>query len=195
LGTSRHDLLYYVANGRFFARGGDRTACPRTPRLLWVFGLDADGDWRRDLHKLPSADRGRAQWSLFAAWDEQLDRRTGASVLARPELNEIVAKSLLHFDDDRYTMTDFVVMPNHVHLLVAFRELDMLLAQCRSWKRFTGRQIQAALGQRGEFWQVEQFDHLVRSEDEFIRYRKYIADNPQKAKLPAGQYRLYSKPL
>jgi REP element-mobilizing transposase RayT len=162
-------------------------------RVLRMFGI-ADGDWRHGLGKLPLADRRRAQWSLFAAWDEQLDDGAGACVLARPELSEIVAESLLHFDGDRYTVTDFVVMPNHVHLLVAFREEDMLLKQCRSWKRFTSGQIQKALDRRGEFWQVEQFDHLVRSPEDFARYRRYIAENPEKAHLPPGSYRLYSKP-
>jgi REP-associated tyrosine transposase len=115
--------------------------------------------------------------------------------LARPELSYIVAQSLLHFDGERYDLTDFVVMPNHVHLLVAFRGEDMLLKQCRSWKRFTSRQIQDVLGRRGPFWQVEQFDHLVRSEEEFKQYREYIADNPRKARLRSGTYRVYSKTL
>lgn len=164
-------------------------------QLLQSFGLNPDGNWRRELSKLPAADRRRVRWLLFAAWDGQLDRGAGACALAQPELSLIVAKCLLHFDGKRYELTDFVVMPNHVHLLVAFREEDMLLRQCGSWKRFTSRQINTALGLRGEFWQVEQFDHLVRSEEEFDRYRKYIADNPRKAQLRDGSYRLYSKTL
>jgi REP element-mobilizing transposase RayT len=164
-------------------------------QLLRACGLNPAADWRRDLSKLPLADRAGVQWTLFAAWDDHLDRGAGQGVLARPELNNIVAESLLHFDGDRYKLTDFVVMPNHVHVLVAFHEEDMLLAQCRSWKRFTSRQIQKALGRRGQFWQVEQFDHLIRSEDEFTRYRNYIADNPKKAHLPPGSYRLYSQEM
>jgi putative transposase len=147
-------------------------------QLLGAFGLNPDGNWRRELGTLPPADRQRVRWSLFTAWDEQLDRGAGACVLEQTELSLIVEKSLLHFDCKRYELTDFVVMPNHVHLLVAFYEEDMLLGQCRSWKRFTSRQINAAIGRSGEFWQVEQFDHLVRCEEEFDRYREYIGDNP-----------------
>jgi len=161
--------------------------------LLGAFGLNSNGNWRRELGKLPPADRQRVRWSLFTAWDEQLDRGVGTCVLAQRELSLIVEKSLLHFDGTRYELTDFVVMPNHVHLVVAFHEEDMLLAQCRSWKRFTSRQINAVLGRSGEFWQFEQFDHLVRSEEEFDRYRAYIADNPRKARLREGSFRWYSK--
>jgi putative transposase len=164
-------------------------------QLLQAFGLNPDGDWRRELGKLPPADQARVRWILFTAWDGQLDSGAGVCALAQSELSFIVAESLLHFDGTRYELTDFVVMTNQVHLLVAFYEKDALLKQCRSWKRFIAGQINATLGRRGEFWQVEQFDHLVRCEEEFDRYRKYIADNPRKARLREGSYRLYSKHL
>ena len=92
-------------------------------------------------------------------------------------------------------LTDFVVMPNHVHLLAAFPDEGSMLNQCTSWKRFTARPINAAIGRRGEFWQVEQFDHLVRSLQQFEHYRRYIADNPGKAGLAMGQFRWFSKNL
>jgi putative transposase len=161
--------------------------------LLRSFGLDPRGNWKSQLSQLPARDRGRVQWSLFAAWDEQLDRCAGACELAKAELSKIVEDSLLHFDEDRYVLTDSVVMPNHVHLLAAFPDDDALLAQCTSWKRYTGREIQKALCRHGEFWQVEQFDHLVRSEEQFDHYRRYIAENPKKAGLAPGTYRWYSK--
>ena len=130
----------------------------------------------------------------------------------------VVMNSLLHFDNDRYVLTDAVVMPNHVHLLVAFRDEDSLLTQCTSWKHFTATQINRWLWRNlsrgttelrrsvvprprfqppatGEFWQVEQFDHLVRSPEDFDKYRRYVADNPNKAHVPAGSYRYFTKVL
>jgi len=163
--------------------------------LLRAAGVNADGDWRRGVAKLPARERGRVQWKLFASWDDELDRGAGECLLARPELSAIVAESLLHFDGDRYELSDFAVMPNHVHLLVAFCAEEMLAKQCTSWKRYTSCEIQKALGRSGEFWQVDQFDHLVRSEEEFLRYRQYIAENPMKAGLAVGSYRHYSKQL
>ena len=100
--------------------------------LLLSFGLDPRGNWKAELAKLPAQERGRVQWSLFSAWDQQLDNGAGACELAKPELSKIVEASLLHFDGDRYVLTDAVVMPNHVHVLVAFRDEEGLLRQCTS---------------------------------------------------------------
>jgi REP element-mobilizing transposase RayT len=147
------------------------------------------------LEKLPPLERAKLHWQLFTAWDAQLDRGAGECLLAQPELSAIVETSLRHFDGDRYVLTDAVVMPNHVHVLAAFANEDQLLAQATSWKRYTARKIQCARGRRGEFWQVEQFDHLVRSLEQFAFLRRYVAENPQRARLRAESYRLYSKAL
>jgi putative transposase len=116
-------------------------------------------------------------------------------VLRRPELSAIVAESLLKFDGERYELTDFVVMPNHVHVLAAFPDEDSMLRQCDSWKHFTGREIHRTLGRRGKFWQQDGFDHLVRSIEQFTHLRRYIAENPRKARLRPDEYRHYSKEL
>jgi len=162
-------------------------------RLLRDRGLDPDADWKGALAKLPDVERGRVQWGLFEIWDGALDRGCGACVLADPELNKVVGDSLLHFDGDRYILTDYVVMPND--LLAAFRDEETMLKQCTSRKRYTAREINQRLKQTGEFWQVEPFDHLVRSLEQFEHYRRYIKDNGRRARLAEGQYRWYSKAL
>ncbi len=164
-------------------------------RLLRDRGFNPDGDWKGALATLPEVERGRVQWGLFKIWDGALDLGRGACVLAAPELNKIVGDSLLRFDGDRYFLTDYVVMPNHVHLLAAFFSEETMLAQCTSWKRYTAREINRRLKQTGAFWQVEAFDHLVRSPEQFEHYRRYIKENGQRARLEEGQYRWYSKAL
>jgi type I restriction enzyme R subunit len=183
-------------------RTGDSTPAAAERRItqqraerLKQLNLTSSGDWQAQLAKLPLTERRRAHWSLFTILDAELDHSFGECVLARPDCSLIVESSLLHFDGERYFLTDFVVMPNHVHLLVAFRDEDSLITQCESWKRYTARQINKQLVRQGEFWQVEQFDHLVRGPEQFEYFRHYIADNPKKAKLKAGSYRHYSRSL
>jgi type I restriction enzyme R subunit len=91
-------------------------------------------------------------------------------------------------------MTDFVIMPNHSHMLVIFPNDDAMLSQCAAWKRFTGRRINKRMSDSGRFWQQDGFDHLVRSEEQFESFRRYIASNPKKAGLAANEYFLYSNP-
>src|SRR5205085_9010711 len=126
-------------------------------------------------------------------WMECLDEGHGACVLRHPELSAIVAESLLHHDERRYVLDDFVIMPNHVHVLVQFHSEGALQAQCRAWKHFTAGRINRQLGQSGRFWQVESFHHLVRSPEQFEFLRKYIANNPYAARLDPGQWRHYQR--
>jgi isocitrate dehydrogenase (NAD+) len=112
----------------------------------------------------------------------------GECILRQPELAQIVAQSLNHFDGDRYDLTDFVVMPNHVHLLVAFADEDSILEQCDSWKHFTATRINKAICRNGRFWQQDGFDHLVRTLEQFEYLRRYIQDNPTRAGLKLGEY-------
>ncbi|HEX3600517.1 MAG TPA: transposase [Lacipirellulaceae bacterium] len=164
-------------------------------RLFDGRGLNVRGDWRREMTKLHPADRGRLHWLLFSDWDRELDQSAGACVLRNPDLSRIVFDSLMHFDGDRCDVTDFVVMPNHVHFLAAFQSEEGLIKQCENWKRFSAREINKRLGIHGDFWQGEQFDHLVRSDDDFRKYRQYIAENPLKAGLKAGKCAHFTKKL
>jgi putative transposase len=105
-----------------------------------------------------------------------------------------VADALRHFDGNRYTLGDFVVMPNHVHLLVGALARNAMLKQVESSKKWTALKINEALGRKGRFWQDESFDHLVRSEAAFQKFRRYITDNPVKAKLRDGEFLLWQRP-
>jgi type I restriction enzyme R subunit len=110
-------------------------------------------------------------------------------------LARIVAESLLFFDGTRYRMGDFVVMPNHVHLLASFATEETMKTQCASWLHYTAVRINRALGQQGKFWQQEPFDHLVRSPTQYDYLRDYIARNPVKAGLKSNEfyYRRFDK--
>jgi carbamoylphosphate synthase large subunit/REP element-mobilizing transposase RayT len=120
--------------------------------------------------------------------EEWLDEGHGSCVLRNPEVSGIVANALRHFDQTRYYLDAFVVMPNHVHALVqpipghALKEIE------RSWKSFTARQINKALGQSGTLWMQESFDRIVRDWDSLVRCRQYIARNPEKARLGPGEF-------
>jgi type I restriction enzyme R subunit len=146
--------------------------------------------WRQELRQ--NTELESAYHNKFTqAFLGYLDRGYSDCVLKDPQLAGIVAESLRHFDGDRYHLGDFVVMPNHVHLLVGLVGMTEIRAQCKSWKTFTAGKINARLGWRGRFWQEESFDHLVRSEAQFERLRSYIAENPKSAGLRDGAFRLH----
>ena len=121
----------------------------------------------------------------FVALNRLLDQpKTGPKFLSRPEIAEMVIRCL--FDGERrfgrYELHSYVVMANHVHLLVTSRA--PLSAWLRSLKGFSGHEALRMLNRRGKpFWQDESYDHLVRDDDEFARIRPYIEWNPVKAGL------------
>lgn len=152
-------------------------------------------DWNLQLRKLSQEQQTEFYRKFSTKWHENLDACHGACVLRNPQLAKIVGDSLRKFDGERYILTDFIVIPNHVHALVAFGTNEGLLKQCESWKHFTARQINRALGQKGRFWQQDGFDHLVRSEEQFHHFRRYIGSNAEKANLKPGESLHYSVKL
>ena len=100
-----------------------------------------------------------------------------------PELAEIVVGALHHFRGERYQLYSWCVMPNHVHVIFKPFEQFELNSVVHSWKRFSSRQINIAMGRTGELWQREYYDRLIRDEDELERAINYVIENPGKAGL------------
>ncbi len=123
----------------------------------------------------------------FHAW---LDSGLGECWLEKPELSAIVEKALRFFDGERYWLGHFVIMPNHVHATVRpLGEYD-LSSILHSWKSFTAKEINSALGRHGQVWQDESFDCIVRNESQMQQFSRYIQDNPGKANLREGSFNL-----
>jgi REP element-mobilizing transposase RayT len=113
--------------------------------------------------------------------DKWLDEGAGACCLRDSAFSEIVANVLQHFDGMRYKLDEWVVMPNHVHLIVQPLGDHQLPDILHSWKSFSSNQINRALKRSGRLWQKEYYDHLIRNTEELYRIRSYIRNNPQKA--------------
>ncbi len=100
---------------------------------LQLRGHGAAEHWSVVVPRLAEKERADFQKQFRRCREEFLDTCHGRCLLRRPELARIVADSLLHFDGQRYRMGDFIVMPNHAHLLAVFATADAMKAQCDSW--------------------------------------------------------------
>ncbi|HEV2198209.1 MAG TPA: transposase [Bryobacteraceae bacterium] len=103
----------------------------------------------------------------------------------------MVVEAIHHNADvlGRYALHAFVVMPNHVHLLLSPRISVPQIT--RALKGYTAKRANQALALTGNpFWQRESYDHLVRNQAEWERVKFYIEQNPVRAGLvkEAGQY-------
>lgn len=123
----------------------------------------------------------------FLLFDRELDRAAfGASFLADPALARIVVRALMEAQQrGMCELHSWVVMPNHVHVLLAPRSE---LRKVTKWiKGVTAFRINKMLKRSGRrLWQEESFDHWIRSSAQFERVRSYIETNPVKAGLVAS---------
>jgi len=116
--------------------------------------------------------------------DRYLDgAATGPVFLKQPQLASMIINSLHKgVALGHYDLGAFVIMSNHVHVLL--RPLIAPSRLLQSLKGFTAREANRLLGRTGEpFWQAESYDHWVRDEEQYKRITKYIENNPVNAGL------------
>ncbi len=146
-----------------------------------------------ELSSLPSERQDRA---LRQRVDDWLDAGHGSCLLRRPEAAACVVDTWRRFAGERYDLIAWVVMPNHVHVLVRVYENMDLGRIVQSWKSFTGRRIAPLTDDRksrdgaqrsqagdGGIWMREYWDRYIRDELHFDAILAYIHQNPVKARL------------
>jgi putative transposase len=137
---------------------------------------------------LPFRGGGLPSGRAFAALDRLLDEaRTGPFYLRQPVLADMVVEAIGYNAQilRHYALHAFVVMPNHIDLLVHAR-------LTKSLKGITAKRADTILALTGRpFWQEESYDHVVRQQREFETIRSYIEENPVRAGLvrQASEYR------
>ncbi|MEZ0326386.1 MAG: transposase [Fimbriimonas sp.] len=107
----------------------------------------------------------------------------GRCVLAHPSAAQIVRDALYCFHGERYRLHAWCIMPNHVHAVVEPLGGVPLKEILHSWKSYTANKVNALVGSKGAFWQVESYDHLVRGRADYENQIQYVLENPVKAGL------------
>ena len=119
----------------------------------------------------------------FLVMDRILDNpRFGPTYLQQPRIASILRGALQHGSLLDYDLHAWVIMPNHVHLLLTPHTPASTFL--RRLKGYSARQANKVLGLTGQaFWQDESYDRIVRTGEEFHRIERYIVTNPVKAGL------------
>jgi putative transposase len=175
------------------------------PRAVAVALHEEAAVWMRRIAAERAALNGLLSAATHLAWeafqqehfrhlDSHLDACHGSCLLRRPECRAIVAEALTFFEGERCRVGAFVIMPNHVHVLCSPLPGWPLEGIAGSWKQHSARRLNDLLGTRGRHWQPETHDRLVRDGDHFRRAVSYLAKNPAKARLPAGEATVWLAP-
>ena len=121
-----------------------------------------------------------------APMERYVDAGYGSCLLKYPEVRKYLVDAIDYYDNERYLVYAYVIMPNHVHMLVSVApgyELNALIA---SIKRYSAVGINRHTGRTGRLWQDEPFDTIIRSSDHYRHTVAYIRENPKG--LPEGTY-------
>ena len=120
--------------------------------------------------------------------DSLLDKGYGSCILKQPEIREIFRNSLYYYEDKKYEVKGYVIMPNHVHLLLLGKSRNDIIKAIGSVKHFTATEINKLLKQKGKIWKKGSYDTIVRSEEHRVSCIQYIERNPKY--LKKGTYEL-----
>ena len=164
-------------------------------------------------HSLEALPDDRRKVERRRRLHEWVDAGHGSCILRHPDMAEMVENTLLHFNNTRYRLHAWVVMPNHIHVL--FQPIDgwALNKIVASWKKFTARKIRdyfrdanREIGDPGNanlpigssptppgfptgiqelspVWHREYWDRFVRNERHYEQVVAYIHNNPVTAGL------------
>ena len=143
----------------------------REERGIWLKLHPQPWDWKTAREYMRRFEEEREQW---------LDQGHGSCLLRDRRAQKIVVENLNRFDRDRYLIDAFVVMPNHVHVIVKPSGANSVSAILHSWKSFTSNQIKKVMNRTGSVWMAETFDTIIRDTAHLVACRDYIAQNPSK---------------
>ena len=131
---------------------------------------------------------------------KMLSRIVGCDVLGAPKNVELlqsgkVVEKFINQLNQHYENIDvdkYVIMPNHIHLLLRVRgngapgtsqngaprtshptrQVSIVSSFVSTLKRFCNKEI-------GEnIWQISFYDHIIRDQEDYKNHIKYIKDNP-----------------
>lgn len=115
--------------------------------------------------------------------DKYEDAGYGQCFLGNPEVACMVQDAMKYLDGKQYSLLEWCIMPNHIHMLVQLAEHASLSNIMQTLKSYTAKQANRILCRKGQFWEREYFDRYIRDYEHYKRVVNDIASNPVKAGL------------
>jgi len=108
----------------------------------------------------------------------------GRSIFQVTEIAEILLNTILHYrDSGAYLLHEFVIMPDHLHLVLTPNSETSLEKAIQLIKGGSSHRIHRERGNRMEIWQVGFHDWAIRDLEDWKAKADYIRMNPVRARL------------
>jgi len=93
----------------------------------------------------------------------------------------LMVDTLNHYDGTGYKLHAYVIMPDHLHLLIS--PVESVEKSVQFIKGGFSFRAKRELQWNGEIWQPGFTDHRIRDEEDWMRQLEYIRSNPVEARL------------
>ena len=149
--------------------------------------------WRSIWEQQHPEPRTEIEWKQFAQeitnkTERWMDEGYGSCVFRESRFSRMMSDSLLHFQNQRHFTSCFVVMPNHVHVVIRPMSSFELEDCLQRIKQYVSTHVNKDLKQEGTLWEEESYDRIVRDEEHLWKVVQYIGRNPKKAGIPVAQW-------
>jgi REP element-mobilizing transposase RayT len=105
-------------------------------------------------------------------------------LFADPGLCRVLEGNLKFYRDRmKFGLHGYVIMPDHVHLMITPRQPATISDVMRNFKSYAAKEVRHVLAAPGPVWQSRFHDRVIRGEDQFHSALDYIHLNPVKARL------------
>jgi REP element-mobilizing transposase RayT len=121
--------------------------------------------------------------------DKYLDNSSNGAYFYGKQI-EIIKNIIFEYDKIYYELYSFVIMPNHIHILLLPK--STLLNILKKIKGKSAKLLNESLNKKGRFWAREYYDKIVKDEKQFKVVMEYILNNPVKANLNDAKDRIYN---
>lgn len=116
---------------------------------------------------------GRGTYFITASTFEKV------ALLQSDRMARLLLDVVLHYREQRkYLLHEFVIMPNHFHLLITPLAPVTLEKAIQFIKGGFSYRARKELGFEGEIWQTSFHDRRVRDASEYAGFQQYIYMNP-----------------
>ena len=124
-------------------------------------------------------NRGWTSCSTYFITASNCDKK---HLLQSDRMASLLVEVLYHYRErEKYLLHEFVVMPNHFHLLITPAEsLERAMQLVKGGFSFRAKR---ELGFDGDIWQSSYYDRRVRDTSEYQKIKNYIRQNPVRALL------------
>lgn len=111
----------------------------------------------------------------------------GQSIFSLPENADLLLSAIYHCrEQGKYYLLGFVIMPDHLHLVIQPRDQETISSVMQSLKGYTSWVINKKQGPKRKLWQDGFYDYCLETEEKVLRRIEYMHNNPIRQGLVEG---------